>query len=155
MRKQGDFYPELLVNMISVAEQSGGLPEVLKALSEHYEHLLQMRKNFVRLIAWPVFQFIVAILVIALMILILGTDRQWSRWAADRYSGAGLVRSKWCDDLVDMYVRFDFCSVYCLSGIGPFIWRETLLSSSVSENPSHWWLYAFGLRLPDFPGHLP
>jgi type IV pilus assembly protein PilC len=72
MRKQGMFYPELLVNMISVAEQSGGLPEVLKALADHYDHLLQMRKNFVRLIAWPVFQFVVAILVIALMILILG-----------------------------------------------------------------------------------
>tara|TARA_R110002095_G_scaffold124862_3_gene108399 strand:+ start:3148 stop:4191 length:1044 start_codon:yes stop_codon:yes gene_type:complete len=72
MRKQGTFYPELLVNMISVAEQSGGLPEVLKALADHYDHLLQMRKNFLRLIAWPVFQFVVAILVIALMILILG-----------------------------------------------------------------------------------
>jgi len=72
MRKQGSFYPELLVNMVSVAEQSGGLPEVLKALAEHYDHLLKMKKNFVRLIAWPVFQFIVAILVIALMIFILG-----------------------------------------------------------------------------------
>lgn len=72
MQKQGDFFPELLVNMISVAEQSGGLPEVLKSLADHYEQLLQMRKNFVRLIAWPVFQFVVAILVIALMILVLG-----------------------------------------------------------------------------------
>lgn len=72
IRKQGSYYPELLVNMVSVAEQSGGLPEVLKALAEHYDHLLQMRKNFVRLIAWPVFQFVIAILVIALMILILG-----------------------------------------------------------------------------------
>ena len=72
MRKQGDYYPELLVNMVSVAEQSGGLPEVLKSLSEHYEQLLELRKNFVRLIAWPVFQFVAAILVIALMILVLG-----------------------------------------------------------------------------------
>lgn len=72
MRKQGDFFPELLVNMISVAEQSGGLPEVLKALADHFDHLLQMRKNFIRLIAWPVFQFVIAIFVIALMILVLG-----------------------------------------------------------------------------------
>ncbi|MCH9656990.1 MAG: type II secretion system F family protein [Planctomycetes bacterium] len=72
MRKQGTFFPELLVNMVSVAEQSGGLPEVLKALAEHYDHLLNMRKNFFRLIAWPVFQFVIAILVIALMILVLG-----------------------------------------------------------------------------------
>ncbi len=72
LRKQGSYFPELLVDMVSVAEQSGGLPEVLKALSEHYDHLLQMRKNFYRLIAWPVFQFVVAILVIALMILVLG-----------------------------------------------------------------------------------
>lgn len=72
LHKQGSYYPDLMVNMISVAEQSGGLPEVLKALSEHYDHLLHMRKNFFRLIAWPVFQFVVAILVIALMIFILG-----------------------------------------------------------------------------------
>ncbi len=72
LRKQGAYYPELMVNMISVAEQGGGLPEVLKALAEHYDNLLHMRKNFLRLIAWPVFQFVVAILVIALMIFILG-----------------------------------------------------------------------------------
>jgi type IV pilus assembly protein PilC len=72
MKKQGNYYPELMINMVSVAEQSGGLPEVLKALSEHYEQLLDLRKNFVRLIAWPVFQFVAAIMVIALMILVLG-----------------------------------------------------------------------------------
>ncbi|QDV16608.1 Type II secretion system protein F [Gimesia panareensis] len=72
MQKQGDYYPELMINMVSVAEQSGGLPEVLKALSEHYDQLLNLRKNFVRLIAWPVFQFVAAIMVIALMILVLG-----------------------------------------------------------------------------------
>lgn len=71
-RKQGNYYPELMINMVSVAEQSGGLPEVLRALSEHYEQLLDLRKNFVRLIAWPVFQFVAAIMVIALMILVLG-----------------------------------------------------------------------------------
>ncbi|QDU14674.1 Type II secretion system protein F [Gimesia maris] len=76
LQKQGNYYPELMVNMISVAEQSGGLPEVLKALAEHYDNLVQMRKNFLRMIAWPVFQFVVALLVIALMILILGLIAQ-------------------------------------------------------------------------------
>lgn len=76
LQKQGSYYPELMVNMISVAEQSGGLPEVLKALADHYDNLVQMRKNFLRMIAWPVFQFVVALLVIALMILILGLIAQ-------------------------------------------------------------------------------
>lgn len=72
MRKQGDYFPDLLVDMVAVAEQTGMLPEVLAQLSRHYENNLSLRKTFLASIAWPAFQFIAAIFVIAILIVVLG-----------------------------------------------------------------------------------
>lgn len=72
MRDQGEAFPDLMIDMISVAEQSGALPEILEGLADHYDNNLQMRKNFIGQIAWPVFQFVAAVFVIALLILVLG-----------------------------------------------------------------------------------
>jgi type IV pilus assembly protein PilC len=66
------YFPPLFIDMIVVAESSGTLPEVLAGLAEHYENLLQLRRNFVSAIAWPVIQLIMAVLIIAAMIAILG-----------------------------------------------------------------------------------
>lgn len=70
--EHGQYFPELMVDMIAVAEQTGALPEVLKGLSDHYENLLRMRKSFLGAIAWPVFQLLAAIFVIAGLILVMG-----------------------------------------------------------------------------------
>ena len=66
------YFPDLFVDMISVAEQTGTLPEVLLSLSEHYENNIRLRKEFVSQITWPAIQLVAAILVIALLIFILG-----------------------------------------------------------------------------------
>ncbi|MDQ3333099.1 MAG: type II secretion system F family protein [Planctomycetota bacterium] len=65
-------FPPLAGEMIAVAEQTGQLPEILKHLAEHYDNLVKMRRVFIGAIAWPVFQLVAAILIIALLILILG-----------------------------------------------------------------------------------
>ncbi|NOX53717.1 MAG: type II secretion system F family protein, partial [Planctomycetes bacterium] len=72
MRDYGDYFPEMVINMVAMAEQTGQLPEVLLHLGEHYENNLELRRTFLRSIAWPVFQLVAAILVIALLILVLG-----------------------------------------------------------------------------------
>lgn len=72
LKNQGNYFPELVTDMVQVAENTGALPEVLAALADHYENLLRLRKMFLSQIAWPAFQLIVAILVIAGLILILG-----------------------------------------------------------------------------------
>jgi type IV pilus assembly protein PilC len=72
MKAQGDAFPPLMIDMVQVGEQTGALSEVLKSLAGHYENLIRMRRNFRQQIAWPVFQLVVAILVIALLLLILG-----------------------------------------------------------------------------------
>ncbi|MCA8985613.1 MAG: type II secretion system F family protein [Planctomycetaceae bacterium] len=69
-------FPDLLVSMVSVGEQTGALPEILRGLADHYENLLRLRKNFYRAIAWPVIQFVLAVFVIAGLIFLLG-------WIAD------------------------------------------------------------------------
>ena len=65
-------FPPLAAEMIGVAEQTGQLPEVLRHLAEHYDNLVKMRRLFLAAIAWPAFQLVAAILVIALLIFILG-----------------------------------------------------------------------------------
>jgi type IV pilus assembly protein PilC len=80
MRDQAGAFPELLIDMVDVAEQSGAMPEILIGLADHYENNLRMRTNFLRQIAWPVFQLVAAILVIALLLVLLG-------WVADAKGG--------------------------------------------------------------------
>lgn len=72
LRSHGELFPSLFVELIHVAEQTGSLPEVLRALADHYENNVRLRKEFLAQIAWPVIQLVAAILVIALLIFILG-----------------------------------------------------------------------------------
>ena len=72
MRHQGGRFPDLTIDMISVAEQTGALPEVLAALADHFENLIRLRKTFLGQIAWPIFQLLAAILIIAALLVILG-----------------------------------------------------------------------------------
>lgn len=65
-------FPDLMLEMVAVAEQTGTLPEILRGLAEHYENLVRLRKNFISSLIWPLFQFVAAVLVIALLIYILG-----------------------------------------------------------------------------------
>ena len=72
MRARNGQFPELLVDMVAVGEQTGSMPEVLRNLADHYENNLRLRREFVRQIAWPVIQFVAAVLVIAMLIFVLG-----------------------------------------------------------------------------------
>lgn len=72
MAAQGNLFPDLTVDMVRVAEHTGMLPEVFRSLAEHYENNLRLKKDFYGQIAWPVIQFIAAILIVALLIMIMG-----------------------------------------------------------------------------------
>lgn len=67
-----DLFPPLFIEMVSVGEQTGTLPEVLKSLAEHYENFVRLKKEFLQSITWPLIQLAIAILVIAGMIWLLG-----------------------------------------------------------------------------------
>ena len=54
--------------------------EVLRSLAGHYDNLIRLRKSFFQQIMWPAFQLVMAILIIALLILVLG-------WIAETRGG--------------------------------------------------------------------
>lgn len=72
LRQQRGFFPELMIDMVSVGEQAGALPEVLDGLAAHYENIVRLRRLLIGMITWPAIQLVAAILVIALVIYILG-----------------------------------------------------------------------------------
>jgi type IV pilus assembly protein PilC len=72
LRHEGTVFPHLFVSMVSVAEHTGMLPEVLQDLERYYTRQLKLRRNFLSRIFWPVLQLVLGVLVVALMVLILG-----------------------------------------------------------------------------------
>lgn len=72
LKDHGNFFPTLFVEMVTMAEDSGSLPEVLKHLAEHYEANIRMKKEVIGSLMWPVFQLVAAIFVIAILIVVFG-----------------------------------------------------------------------------------
>ena len=44
LRQQRGFFPELMIDMVSVGEHAGALPEVLDGLAAHYENIVRLRR---------------------------------------------------------------------------------------------------------------
>lgn len=72
LAKQHAAFPPMFLALASVGEESGNLPEVLHELERYYELQRKLQRDFNSEIAWPVFQFVFAILVMALLICVLG-----------------------------------------------------------------------------------
>lgn len=72
MRKQGDRFPELMVDLVEVGEKTGAMPEVFGSLSRHYESTMKMQSEFRSQMAWPLINFFASVGIIAFLILILG-----------------------------------------------------------------------------------
>ena len=69
---RGRAFPRLTLDLVKVAEQTGTLPETLRALADHYENLVRLRKGFLSQIAYPMFQLALAVLIIGGVIWLLG-----------------------------------------------------------------------------------
>jgi len=64
--------PPLLVSLLQVGEQTGMLPEVCADLERFYLKQRELWRRFLAGIAWPVFQFVLATLVLTGLIWFLG-----------------------------------------------------------------------------------
>src|SRR5262249_25682431 len=64
--------PELFVTLATVGERSGRIPELFGLLEEYYRLQAQMRREFRAQAAWPLFQLVAGVLVIALAIFLIG-----------------------------------------------------------------------------------
>lgn len=94
LEQHSPYFPRLFIDMISVAENSGTLPEVLKRLAEHYESLSRLRKDFIGQITLPVVQFCAAVLIITFLIYILGVIAQTRGGKPMDVLGWGLTGTK-------------------------------------------------------------
>jgi type IV pilus assembly protein PilC len=72
LAKQEGVLPPLFISLATVGEESGNLPEVLGELEKYYILQQRLRREFQEQIAWPVLQFVAAILIVTLLIYILG-----------------------------------------------------------------------------------
>lgn len=72
MRAHPGAFPELMIDLVDVGEQTGSLPEVLLALAEHFDNLVRLRRTFLGAITLPVLQLLAAIFIVAGLILVLG-----------------------------------------------------------------------------------
>jgi type IV pilus assembly protein PilC len=69
-------FPPIFIALTAVGEESGNLPEVLTELEEYFLLQQRLRRQFISQIAWPVFELVAAIFVIAGMIFVLAVLSQ-------------------------------------------------------------------------------
>lgn len=65
-------WPTMVRVLLGIAEETGHLPEVCEELGKHFETIRVNRQLFWQMSFWPILQFVMAIGVIGLLILILG-----------------------------------------------------------------------------------
>lgn len=70
--KEGEHFPPLYRDLVSVGEQTGSVPEVFSALAKYYESRVKQVRDFRAAVAWPVIQLIAAVSIVGLLIFILG-----------------------------------------------------------------------------------
>jgi type IV pilus assembly protein PilC len=93
LEKQQGVFPPLFLALTAVGEESGTLPEVLGELEKYYLLRDKLQREFFQEIAWPVFQLLAAIFVVAGLIYVTDMFAQRqdrSPQAADPL-GMGLV----------------------------------------------------------------
>jgi type II secretory pathway component PulF len=64
-------FPPLFYDLTSVGEHTGRLPEVFEELERYFELQVSMRRQFITAISWPAFEFVGALVVISLLMMIL------------------------------------------------------------------------------------
>jgi len=72
LKPEAHRFPILFVEMVAVGEHAGRLPDVFAELEDYFETVRRTRKDFGRMLAWPLLQYVGAVLVITIMLLVLG-----------------------------------------------------------------------------------
>ena len=94
MHASRGYFPPMFVQMVAVGEQTGKLDEVLQRLASTTSNLAALRKMFWFGIAWPLFELVVAVLVIGLVIYITGIIAATAGGEAPDLLGLGLIGTR-------------------------------------------------------------
>src|SRR6516162_8281452 len=57
LRQEGDAFPPLLLSLVEVGEASGMLAEVFGELEKYFSRQMQLKRQFLAQITWPLIQF--------------------------------------------------------------------------------------------------
>ncbi len=68
MRKQGDIFPEMLLNMVAAGEQSGSLETSLSRMAVHFEKENKLKGLVKKAMMYPMVLIVVAIIVMIVML---------------------------------------------------------------------------------------
>jgi len=68
LRREGDFFPPFLINMIEAGEESGTLEAVMERMADHYENQHDLEEKIRSATAYPIFITAVACIVVLIMI---------------------------------------------------------------------------------------
>ena len=68
----GCYFPPLVHELVAIGETTGRLDEVFKRLASHYEGMIRLRRMYIAGITWPAIQLVLALIVVAVFILVLG-----------------------------------------------------------------------------------
>lgn len=72
MRDAHGYFPTLVCELVDVGEQTGRLDEVLLGLAHHYDHLVSIRRDFIRGITPAAIQLTLAIFIVGALIWFMG-----------------------------------------------------------------------------------
>ncbi|MEM8943996.1 MAG: type II secretion system F family protein [Planctomycetota bacterium] len=87
----GNYFPKLFRQMVEVGDESGQMDRTYKRLAEHYDRALAAKRSFLGKLAWPAFQFGIALLVVGLLIAVMGVLPKQEDGEAFDILGFGLV----------------------------------------------------------------
>jgi type IV pilus assembly protein PilC len=128
MRAQGQAFPEVMVDLIGVGEQTGTIPEILKSLAIHFENNIRLRRTFFTAIAWPMFQLTASIFVIAFLLWILGWIAETRHGDQKDILGLGLYGAEGART----WLMMTFGSMFAAYILGTLI-RRSLLGQKIFD----------------------
>lgn len=124
-------FPPIFLAMARVGERTGMLPEVFEDLEQHFVAQKALRNRFFSLTAWPLIQFFLAVLVLALLIFVLGMIPAVDL-KGQPYDPLGLGLLGWEGALTFLGVVFGslfgtWLSLWLLGKVLPAAFRDRLL----------------------------
>lgn len=72
LQEQGDRFPPIYRTLANVAEETGKLPEALRELEGYFQLQQKLWRDFVAQITWPAIQYLLAVLIVAGLMYVLG-----------------------------------------------------------------------------------
>ncbi|MDR1485210.1 MAG: type II secretion system F family protein [Planctomycetaceae bacterium] len=114
-------FGEMFIAMIETGEDSGHLSEMFVELSEYYEDLLRIRRDFLRSLIMPLIELVAAVVIVGFIILLLGLVSEMAGQTID-ILGFGLIGFR------GFVLYWVYVGIVCVSYYVVFLWIRRSVS---------------------------